>query len=133
MFSTLQYCPARTSHRYLPSSTNRVSRSASFRCSHARISSIFVSTNNARFLFSFGSMGGYLEIKLVKPTKVLSRAPNKAGVDQFLSAQVQADIRAGDARVLGKADAAVSQELGCLNPTNRILPQLAKLLTLFVG
>jgi hypothetical protein len=38
----------------LPSSTNLVSRSASLACSHARISSIFVSTNKARFLFSFG-------------------------------------------------------------------------------
>jgi hypothetical protein len=77
-------------------------------------------------------MGGFLEIKLVKPTKVLSRTPDKAGVDQFLSIQAQADIRAGDAGVLGEANAAVWQELGCFNPTNRILHQLAKLLTLFV-
>jgi hypothetical protein len=78
-------------------------------------------------------MGGYLEIKLVKPTKVLSRTPDKAGVDEFLSAQAQTDIWAVDAGVLGKANTAVRQELGCLNPTNRILHQLAKLLTLFVG
>jgi len=70
---------------------------------------------------SFGSMGGYLEIKLVKLTKVFSRTPDEAGVDEFLSAQVQADIRAGDAGVLWKANAAVWQELGCLNPTNCIL------------
>src|SRR5205807_1421162 len=78
-------------------------------------------------------MGGYLEIKLVKPTKVLSRTPDKAGVDQFLSAQAQADIRASDAGVLGEANAAVRQELGCLYTTNRVLHQLTKLMTLFVG
>src|SRR5207302_7436936 len=102
-FSTRQYCPARTSHRYRPSSTNRVSLSVSLRLSQARISSILVRTNWARFLFSFGSMGGYLEIKLVKPTKVFSRTPDEASVDEFLPAQAQADIGAGDACVLGEA------------------------------
>jgi hypothetical protein len=47
-FSNLQYGPAPTSHRYRPSSTNRVSRSASDFRSHARISSILVRTNRAR-------------------------------------------------------------------------------------
>src|ERR1022692_2540441 len=59
-FSSLQYCPARTSHRYLPRSTKRVSRSISFCFSHARISSILVSTNSARLRLSLGGMGGYL-------------------------------------------------------------------------
>jgi hypothetical protein len=77
-------------------------------------------------------MGGYLEIKLVKPTKVLSRTPDKASVDEILSAQAQADIRAGDAWVLGETNAAVWQELGCFNPRNRVLHQLAKLVALFV-
>jgi hypothetical protein len=77
-------------------------------------------------------MGGYLEIKLVKPTKVLSGTPDKAGVDEFLSAQAQTDIRAGDAGVLGEANAAVRQELGFFNPTNRVLRQLTKLMALFL-
>jgi hypothetical protein len=47
-----------------------------------RISSIFVRTNKARLLFSFGSMDGLLVRKLVKPTKVLSRTPDKNGVGQ---------------------------------------------------
>src|SRR5579864_7493065 len=132
-FSSLQYCPARTSHRYLPSSTNRVSRSASRRCSHARISSILVRTNWARFLFSFGSMGGYLEIKLVKPTKVFSGTPDEASVNEFLSAQAQSDIRAGGTRILGKPNSAVWQELACFDATNRVLYQLPKLMALFVG
>jgi hypothetical protein len=38
-FSSRQYCPGRTSQRYCPSSTNRSSRSCSFVCSQAKISS----------------------------------------------------------------------------------------------
>ena len=36
-FSTFEYCPACTSHRYLPRSTKRISFPVSFRFSHARI------------------------------------------------------------------------------------------------
>jgi hypothetical protein len=39
-----------------------------------------VSTNKARFLFSFGGIGGFLEIKFVKPTKVVSRAAHQSGI-----------------------------------------------------
>src|SRR6202790_5118882 len=75
-FSSLQYWPARTSHRYRPSSTKRVSRSASDLRSQARISSILVRTNKARLRLSLGNMGGILDRKLVKPTKVVcSRTP----------------------------------------------------------
>src|SRR5579864_8996982 len=93
-FSSLQYCPARTSHKYLPSSTNRVSRSVSLRRSQARISSIFVNTNRARFLFSFGSMGGLLVRKLVKQTKIVSGTPYQSGIDHFLLSQAEAHVRA---------------------------------------
>jgi len=41
-------------------------------------------------LFSFGSIGGCLEIKLVKPTKVVSRTPNEGCFDQFRPFQAEA-------------------------------------------
>src|SRR5438309_11091962 len=53
-------CPARTSHKYRPSSTNFVSFSASLCCSQAMISSILLSTNRARLRSSLGSIGGFL-------------------------------------------------------------------------
>src|SRR5437868_14127109 len=93
------------------SSTNLVSRSASLPCSHARISSIFVSTNKARFLFSFGSMGGLLVRKLVKQTKIVSRTAHQSGIDHFLLSQAEAHVRATGAGVLRKTDAAVRKEL----------------------
>ena len=48
-----------------------MSRSVCFRCSQARISSILVSTKSARVRLNFGGMGGFLVIKLVKPTKAV--------------------------------------------------------------
>src|ERR1019366_2851727 len=81
-FSSLQYCSARTSHRYLPSSTKRVSRSASFCFSQAKISSILVRKNSARLRLSFGGIGGYLVNKFVKQTKIDSRFAHKGGLDQ---------------------------------------------------
>src|SRR6201987_514480 len=133
MFSTLQYCPARTSHKYFPSSTNRVSRSASFRCSHARISSIFVSTNKARFLFSFGNIGGLLVRKLVKQTKIVSRTTDQSGIDHFRLSQTEADIRATGAGILRKPDAAVRQELRRFDPSDGIVDQSAEFVALLLG
>ena len=53
--------------------------------SQAMISSIFVSTNRARRRLNFGSMGGLLVSKLVKPTKVFgSWPPHQSGIDQLL-------------------------------------------------
>src|SRR5208282_4734262 len=78
-FSSLQYCPARTSHRYRPSSTKRVSRSASFCFSHARISSILVRTNSARLRLSLGGIGIGLKRKFVKQTKINSRLAHEGG------------------------------------------------------
>src|SRR2546426_1056087 len=66
-FLSRQYCHARTSHRYLPSSTKRVTFSTSLRCSQAKISSILVTTNWARRRLILGSIGGFLVAKLVKP------------------------------------------------------------------
>src|ERR1019366_9485038 len=109
--SNRQYCPARTSHRYRPSSTNRVSRSASFRCSQARISSILAITNWARLRLSFGNIGGSLVIKLVKPTKVFSRSPDHGFLRQFLTPQAEANVRTTGAGILRKADATVGHKL----------------------
>src|SRR5438105_4490623 len=81
-------CPARTSHKYRPSSTNFVSFSASLCCSQAMISSILLSTNRARLRSSLGSIGGFLVTKLVKPTKVLSRSSYKTVLSKFLSSQL---------------------------------------------
>src|ERR1022692_2109445 len=109
-FSSLQYCPARTSHRYLPSSTKRVSRSASFCLSHAKISSILVRTKRARLRLSLGDIGIGLKRKFVKQTKIDSRFAHECGFDQVALIEAEADEGAGRARILWKADAAVRQE-----------------------
>src|SRR3989441_8657148 len=133
-FSSRQYWPARTSHRYLPSSTNRVSLSASFRCSQARISSILVSTKRARLGLSLGSMGGFLEIKLVKPTKVFgSWPPHQSGLDQILPSQTKAYVRAAAAGVLRETNTAVGLELGGFDPPDGVFDQLAEFLALLLG
>ena len=59
-----------------------MSRSASFRCSQARISSILVSTKRARLRLSLGSIGGYLVNKFVKQTKINSGFTHERGFDQ---------------------------------------------------
>jgi hypothetical protein len=63
-------------------------------------------------------MGGYLEIKLVKPTKVFSRTPDQASVEEFQSAQAHADMGTAGAGVLRETYATVRQELGGLDLTN---------------
>src|SRR5207249_7612410 len=118
-FSSRQYCPARTSHRYLPSSANLVSFSTSLRCSQAKISSILVSTYWARRRLSLGSIGGSLVIKLVKPIKLFcSWPPDECGLDQFLASETEPDIGTAAARVLGETDSTVGQELRSLNLAN---------------
>src|SRR5882762_11232982 len=97
-FSSRQYCSALTSHRYRPSSTKRVSRSASDLRSQARISSILVTTNRARLRLSLGNMGGIL---------VRSGCPR------------QLDVRTAGAGILGEADATVGQRLGGFDPSDR--------------
>jgi len=78
-------------------------------------------------------MGGVLVIKLVKPTKVLSRSPDYAFLHQFLPSQTEADVGTAGAGVLGKADATVPQKLGGLDPPDGVFDELAEFLALLVG
>src|SRR5207237_315337 len=116
-----------------PSSTKRVSFSASLRCSQAKISSILVSTNWARRRLSLGSIGGSLVMKLVNPIKAFrSWPPDESGLDQLLASETKPDIRTAAARVLGETDAAVGQELGRLNLPDGGFDQLAELAALLI-
>src|SRR5207245_8528967 len=125
-FSSRQYCPARTSHRYLPSSTKRVSFSASLRFSQAKISSILVSTNWARRRLSLGRIGGSLVMKLVKPIKLFCSWPSDEGsLDQLLASETKPDIGAANAGGMRKTDAAERQELGVVDLHDRSLEQLS--------
>jgi len=79
-------------------------------------------------------MAGVLVSKLVKPTKVFcSRTSYQIDLNQLLFPQAKPDIGAGAARVLGKANPAVGQELCRLDPTYGVCHQLAKFVALFVG
>ncbi len=99
-----------------------MSRSASDRRSQARISSILVSTNRARFWLSLGGMGGVLVIKFVKQTKVFcSWASYQRRFGQVRSSQTESDVGTAGAGVLGEADATVGQELGGFDPADRVL------------
>src|ERR1019366_4321592 len=119
MFSSLQYCPDRTSHRYCPSSTNRTSRSCSLTLSHARISLILSKTNKARRRSSFGAaIGNPLIHKLVKPIKVArSRTTDEVRVDQLLVIEAETQVRAADAAVLRETNTAVTSKLACFDLT----------------
>src|ERR1019366_5113172 len=131
-FSSRQYCPARTSQRYLPRSTKRVSRSASFCFSHARISSILVRTNSARLRLSWGGIGIGLKRKFVKQTKIDSRFTHKGGPDQVTLVEAEPEERAGCTRILWKADATVRQEQSRLDPSDCVIDQGCELLPLLV-
>src|SRR6266566_1065803 len=132
-FSSRQYCPARTSHRYLPNSTKPVSFSTSFLCSQARISLILVSTNWARRRLSLGSIGGFLVMKLVKPIKAFrSWPPDESGLDQLLPSETKPNIRTAAARVLGETDAAVGQELARLDLSDGRFHQLSEFAPLLI-
>ena len=94
-------------------------RSASFRRSQSRISSIFVSTNVARRRLSLGSIGGFLVRKLVKPTKVCcSWTSYQRRFGKVWPSQTKSDVGTADAGVLGEADATVGQELSRFDPTD---------------
>src|ERR1019366_1035608 len=131
-FSSRQYWPARTSHKYLPNSTNLVSRSFSWRASQARIASILLRTAMARRRFSLGGMGGHLVTKFVKQTRIDSRLADKASLHQIALVETQSEKRTGSTRILGEADAAVRQEQSRLNPTYRVVDQGLELLPLLV-
>src|SRR5213078_1633160 len=114
--------------------TKRVSFSASLRCSQARISSILVSTNQARLRFSLGASGGCLVIKLIKPTKIFcSWPPHQSAFRQIRTSEAESDIRTTAAGVLWKANAAVRQKLGRLDPLDRVSDQLSEFLALLLG
>src|SRR5450759_7090 len=132
-FSSRQYWPARTSHRYLPSSTNLVSRSFSCLASQAKIASILLRTSRARRRFSFGGMGGYLVTKFVKQTKIDSRLADQPSLQQIALGETEPKERTGGTRVLGEANAAVGQEQSRLDPTYRVIDQGLELLPLLVG
>src|ERR1035441_2532993 len=131
-FSSLQYCPARTSHRYLPSSTKRVSRSVSFCFSQAKISSILVRTKRARLRLSFGGIGIGLKRKFVKQTKIDSWLAHECSFDQVGLVEAEPEEGAGGTGVLGKADAAMRQEQTGLDPSDRVIDQGCELLPLLV-
>jgi hypothetical protein len=115
-------------------STNRVSRSASFCRSQAKISSILPNTNSARRRLNFGGIGVCLVIKLVKPTKVFgSWPPDQGGINQLLLSQAEPQVWTCAARILRKTDAAVRREVCRLDSPDRVLGQMTKLLTLHVG
>jgi hypothetical protein len=79
-------------------------------------------------------MGGFLVIKLVKPTKtVCSWTPHQSGIDHLLFSKTKAYVWATAARVLGKADATVREKVRRLDTADCALYQVAKLLALFVG
>src|SRR6516162_195098 len=132
-FSTRQYCLARTSHRYSPNSTKRVSFSCSLARSQDRISSIRPSTKTARFrLISGVSMAPRLIHKLVQPSKVVpSRCPNQIDIYQLLIIEAQTDVRAVRAAVLGKTNTAMERELRGLNLADGIGQQSTEFGSLF--
>jgi hypothetical protein len=78
-------------------------------------------------------MGGFLEIKFVKPTKVVSRTAYQSGIDKFLLSQAKAYIWATGTWILREPDAAVGQELGRFDPSDGVVDETAKLLALFAG
>src|ERR1035438_10343012 len=79
-------------------------------------------------------MGGFLVIKLVKPTKIVcSWTPHQSGIDHFLLSKTKPHIRTGTAGVLGKADTTVRQKIRRFNSTDRAFNQATKLLSLFLG
>src|ERR1700687_2019881 len=129
-FSSLQYCPARTSHRYLPRSTKRVSRSASFCFSQARISSISVRTKSARLRLSLGGIGIGLKRKFVKQTKINSGFAHERGLDQVGLVEAEPDEGTGCARVLGKADPTMWKKQPGLDPPDGVINQSGELLPL---
>src|SRR5579862_4821644 len=100
--------------------------------SHARISSIFESTNTARRRLSFGAKRGLpLVVNNVNPIKVGgSRLTNEFGCGQSFVPKTQSEVCTADAPVLRETDSWVGRELGRFDLTSGGFNQLAKLLTL---
>src|SRR5262249_14700096 len=99
-----------------------------------RISSIFVRTNWARLRFNLGDIGGFLVIKLVKPTKLFcSGTAYQSGVNQIRVPKAQSDVGTTAARVLGKTNAAMGQKLCRLDALNSVADQGSEFLPLFLS
>ena len=131
---TRQYCPERTSHKYRPRSTNRVSRSSCTFRSQARISSIRPRTNIARRRFSSGATMGFPLCKLIKPIKFTrSRPACEVCLHQVLVSQTQSQIRTADTAVLGKADPAMGWETTGFDSSYAIAGQLGIFFPLIFG
>jgi hypothetical protein len=78
-------------------------------------------------------MGGFLVIKLVKPTKIFcSWTPHQGGVGHDLFAKTKSHLRTAATRVLRKANTAVRQKICGFDSTGRALHQAAKLQALFL-
>src|SRR5579872_3182875 len=100
--------------------------------SHAKISSIFESTNTARRRFSFGATRALpLVVKHVKPIKVGgSWLTYEFGFCDRFVPEAQSQVCTADASVLRETDARVSRELGRFDLTDRRIHHPAKLLAL---
>jgi len=72
-------------------------------------------------------------MKLVKPIKLFcSWPPDESGLDQILASEAKPDIGAAVARVLGKTDAAVGQELSSLDLPDGRFDQLTEFAALLI-
>jgi len=72
-------------------------------------------------------------MKLVKPIKLFcSWPPDESGLDQLLPSETKPNVRTAATRVLGKADAAMGQELRSLNLANGRFNQLSEFVALFI-
>jgi hypothetical protein len=79
-------------------------------------------------------MGGFLVIKLVKPTIVFcSWSPYEGAFGKILPTETKPHIRAVAAWVLGKTNAAVGKKIGGLNSADGVFYKAAELQSLFVG
>src|SRR2546427_13121915 len=72
-------------------------------------------------------------MKLVKPIKAFcSWAPDESGLDQLLTSETKPDVRTAATWVLGKADAAVGEELSRLDLSDGGFHQLSELAPLLI-
>jgi hypothetical protein len=82
---------------------------------------------------SFGGIGGYLVCKLVKQTTINSRLAYEYGFDEIGAVEAESEEGTGGARILREADAAMQAEESRFNPSNCIVDQSGKLVSLFIG
>jgi hypothetical protein len=83
---------------------------------------------------NFGGIGGFLVIKLVKPTIVFcSWSPYEGAFGKVLPIETKPHIRAAATRVLRKTDAAVGKKICGLDSADGVFYEAAELQSLFVG